>query len=278
MLIKCKRCQTSMRLSDDALGKIHACPSCHWTFSLEIKEVKVLGDMPNDPVSSSSERTGTPLNQLMQASASPRPRRAPRPAQYHDRATRGHGAKSPPWLIPVVIVVVLCVGALIAWRVGLLSRAGIAGGTTGIRKVIVNPEAYAGQTLQSLVIMETNEAFRGVGAVDAMPLFLKPASSSVEEKALSVINSVGEHQSVMIKYQIYNQGTFANIHAYRAAVDKAEAEAQKILDAGTQGSSIDNRAVAAANRLRNQRQREIERQFGEDPGSYVGKLIDITIP
>ena len=184
--------------------------------------------------------------------------------------------------MPVVVVAALCLSGLIVWQTGLLSRVGVATGMTDIRKVVVDPRAYAGRVLRSRVIMETDTVFRGIGAVDAVPLFLKSSSPKVREKALRIINSVGKHQSVMIEYRIYNESTFARIRAREAAVDRAmQSEEYRAVNSSENITrlSADGQVIASkADRLWKQKQKGIDEQFGEDLGSFVGTLIDITIP
>ena len=114
----------------------------------------------------------------------------------------------------------------------LITLAGISGcgggetGTDGvdIRKVIADPEAYAGQTLRSYGIIDPGwgyDCFRGVGAVGAEPLFLT-MSQSLQEKVLRISNSVGRHQAVAIKYRVYEGATFAKIRTYLAVREQVE--------------------------------------------------------
>ena len=95
---------------------------------------------------------------------------------------------------PAVSLLVVCGGALL---LSLWFSVG-PGSPTGIGKVIADPEAYAGRTLSSLVIMEHPEAFRQVGAIKAMPLFLM-ASPELEDKATRILNSIGEHRRIHIR-------------------------------------------------------------------------------
>jgi len=170
------------------------------------------------------------------------------------------------------------IGKAIPKPSGLLGHAGIAAGDTDIRKVTADPQAYAGQTLKSRVIMEGSEQFRGIGAIDAVPLSLM-ASSVLEEKAMNILQCIGSHQAIMIKYRIHDRTTFAKIKAYEDAEEKAKAHDDRILEAGTRDGARDINVAKQVDQMREAREKAREKEVGEkDPADYSGVLLDIWIP
>lgn len=293
--VKCPHCGASYKIDETKLGKNGRCSKCENNFILALSNPnpveplidEVVYEQPSgDPPSSlaaAAQAARRPVllqnrqlpSQLEELQHCEIPRhRVSDPSRY--RAGR------PRWPIPVLIAIVVCVSVILVWKMDLFSHVGIASGETDIRKVLIDPEAYAGQVLRSRVIMETDTAFRGIGAVNATPLFLKPFSPGVRGKALRTINAVEEHQSVIIKYEIYNRSTFAKIRAREAAIDRAM-QSEEYLAANSPNNitrfSPDGQAIVSrADRLWKQKQKQIDEQFGEDLGSFVGTLIDITIP
>ena len=198
------------------------------------------------------------------------------------------------WFVPVLIVAALCVGALVVWRTGLLNRVGVATAMTDIRKVIANPEAYAGQTLKSKAIVDGPTVYGAPRASKAMPLFLM-AERRLEDKAMRILQSIGEYQSVMIKYRIHDKSVFARIRAREQAEDRA-ADAERArdgddlppaikidpLDSGIppgREASPEFRAAWEARRRQREAKSEAARQAeNNDPRNYQGVLLDIWIP
>ncbi len=295
MKVKCVNCGTTWSLSDPSVGKVLKCGKCGTKFVLEV--VRYL-DEPVNSVEPSKPRSVTPqaaspMDELI--TATKQPAHGYRPA----RTTRYRSGSSyrkgiPKWIIPVAVVVVLGVGLLIVWRTGLLSRVGLPSGTTDIRKVISNPEAYAGRTLVSRAICEGSGYYRGIGVTGGMPLILM-TSPQMEEKEMKIAMAVGEHQSVMIKYRIHDKAMFAKIKAKEKAEDRAAEAAVKaerarggtaelselppgvVLDPGPDASP----QVRAAYEARRQKDAEAEAAAKEevnDPMDYQGILIDIWIP
>jgi hypothetical protein len=202
------------------------------------------------------------------------------------------------WIVPVVILGVLCVGGVIAWQTGLLSHVGIATEVTDMRKVIANPEAYAGRTLQSRAIVDSPTVYSAPGASRAMPLFLM-ADERLQDKALKILQSVGEYQSVMIKYRIHNSSVFGKIRAREQAEERErereerefrrqharEIEAGEAVLAPAEelpplpDASPEEKAAYAAKQRRQAAAAQAEREAEEnDPRNYQGVLLDIWIP
>jgi len=284
MNVNCKRCHRNLKLPEVVLGKILRCPNCGWKFSIEVCE------LTGPPITSSESRPpavsphpGSPLDQLASATApSPFTQQHQQPARPR-HAYRVPRRGTPKWILPLVLVgvagVVLIVMVLIVTpKLGLLSQTGVAAGDTDIRKVIADPQAYAGQTLKSHVIMQAPNVFRGIGAVKSMPLMLM-ASPTLENKAMNILQSIGDHQAVMIKYRIHDRATFAKIKAYEKGQERAKAEEERIFDAGSDGATVDSKVVERVDKMREARQKAREREVGEnDPADYSGVLLDIWIP
>ena len=108
--------------------------------------------------------------------------------------------------------------------------SGCGGGETGtdrvdIRKVIANPETYAGKTLASLVIIDLDwgayDCFRGVGVSGGEPLRLD-LSPSLKEKVVRTFDAVGKFQAVVIKYRVYERSTLTKIRTYTTVWGQVE--------------------------------------------------------
>jgi hypothetical protein len=167
-----------------------------------------------------------------------------------------------------------------------------------IRKAIANPEAYAGQTLKSRVIIDAPRVYSAPGASKAKPLFLM-ASPRLQSKAMSILRSIGEYQSVMIKYRMHNKSMFAKIRAREQTEEKEyerEEEAfrkkhAREIEAGEAVSgtvvelpplpnaSPEEKATYAAKQRKLATAAKNRRESEEnDPSNYQGVLLDIWIP
>ena len=185
--------------------------------------------------------------------------------------------------------------------------AGVSASTVDIRKVIADPEAYAGRTLKSRVKIDAPTVYSAPAARNAMPLFLM-ADAPLEEKAIRILNAVGEYQSVMIKYRIHNKSMFAKIRAREAAEERVERDriareeqeakaAKGVLKEADLGppielppvppppnASTEARAAYEAKLKKyeakaKQREAAYEAEAeADDPMDYQGVLIDIWIP
>jgi len=173
----CSGCGRDLAVSADIVGKTAVCPECR-TVTKVPTEAEQTRRCPfcAEVIQASAQKCrycGEWIQSQRSAPAYTSYSRSPstyRPVRQFSRN------RKPTWVVPAVIIAALCLGGLIVWQMGLLSRVGIASGGTDIRKVVVDPEAYAGRTLSSYVIMEGPSTFRGVGVIGAMPLFLKPAT------------------------------------------------------------------------------------------------------
>ena len=214
----CSGCGRDLEVSADIVGKTAVCPECR-TVTKVPTEAEQTRRCPfcAEVIQASAQKCrycGEWIQSQRSAPAYTSHSRSPstyRPVRQFSRN------RKPTWVVPAVIIAALCISGLIVWQTGLLSRVGVATGMTDIRKVIANPEAYAGQTLKSRVIIDAPTIYSAPGASKAMPLFLM-ADHGLEDKAMRILQSIGKYQSVMIKYKIYNQSTFARIRARSAAL------------------------------------------------------------
>ena len=169
---------------------------------------------------------------------------------------------------------------------------------TDIRKVIANPEAYAGQTLKSRVIIDAPTIYSAPGASKAMPLFLM-ASPRLQGKAMSILQSIGEYQSVMIKYRMHDKSMFAKIRAREQTEEREHEREEEVfrkkhareIEAGeavtipvgelppSPNASPEKKAAYAAKQRKLVAAAEKRGKAEEnDPRNYQGVLLDIWIP
>lgn len=168
------------------------------------------GPRPHKPTNSLEELTdamsGTPRDRALPGQ---RPGYADYPAGRARRPRQVYRKRTPKWLIGLVVIGILWGAGVLLRQTGLMSHMGVAIGTTDIRKVIANPEAYAGRTLKSRAMGAwTGDYYEAPGASNAMGLFLA-VDKQLEEKAQRILRSVGKYQSVMIKYRIHDKSTLA---------------------------------------------------------------------
>ena len=265
--VKCPQCGASYQIDATKLGKKGRCSKCGNSFTLGVSDPEpadpsapqVIDQHPSEvPTEAEPTRRCPFCAEVIRASAQKcrycgEWMQSQRPVPAYTTYNRSRSTyppnphlsrnRQPTWVLPTAIVGALCLGAFVAWQMGLLSRAGIAVEVTDIRKVIANPEAYAGRTLKSRAIIDAPAVYSAPGASNAMPLFLM-ADRDLEDKAIKILRSVGEYQSVMIKYRIHDRNTFAKIRAREQA-----------------GADPQRHAEAEEN----------------DPRNYQGVLLDIWI-
>ena len=264
MIVTCPGCGRKFRTPESNQGRKARCGKCG--SSVDIPAEMLLTELIEEPVEAAF-LGGIP--------SAPRASGA-WPARAVGRSPIRAGR--PAWVVPVIVVGAIVVIGAVLWGSGVLRQTGIASGTVDIRKVIADPQAYAGQTLKSRVIMYGPEAFRGIGAIDSAPLMLM-ASPALEDKAENILQSIGEHQAVMIKYRIHDRAAFAKIAAYERAEERAEAEERRILAAGSDGAAVRIDVVDRVDKMRQTRSQAREREVGEkDPADYSGVLLEIWIP
>lgn len=295
----CRGCGRDLQVSADIVGKPAVCPECR-TVTKVPTEAEQTRRCPfcAEVIQASAQKCrycGEWIQNRHPAQAytsHSRSRSTYRPVRQFSRK------RKPTWVVPAVIVAALCVSGLIIWQTGLLSRVGVTTGLTDIRKVIANPKAYAGQTLKSRVIIDAPTIYSAPRASKAMPLFLM-ASPRLQDKAMNILRSVGEYQSVMIKYRMHDKSMFAKIRAREQSEEREhqrqEEEFRKKhareIEAGdaitipadelppSPNASPEEKAAYAAKQRKLAASAEKRREAEEnDPRNYQGVLLDIWIP
>lgn len=222
--VNCPECRKSVRVPAAAEGFVAVCPLCNARFQVPKMATVSVGQPVNHTPqpeyalkNAPAQETSAPLNPLESLAAATT---GPSPA-FRRRVSRHEPRPRTSMrpLVAIALIVLLALGGVIAWQQGAIpgtsGMPGVAGSLADIRKIAADPGAFAGQTLQSRVIIggvSDYVSFRAVGTISASPFPLE-ASEELQNKALTISSAVGDHQAVAIKYRIHDAPTLKRLSA-----------------------------------------------------------------
>ena len=146
--VVCPTCRATTRVAVEG-EQTKRCPFCAEVVRVDARKCRFCGEW--------LERR--PTTSISRGSASSRVR-----ASQHNKY----------WLVAFLIFLTVAVGGLITWKTGLLSKAGVVSETVEIRRVVANPERYAGKTLQSPAVVRAPRVYSDPTSTGkGMPLVLR---------------------------------------------------------------------------------------------------------
>lgn len=203
MTAKCPVCGQRVKLPNDCFNRRFKCPKCLSRFEVTTEAVVQVGEVETKgPEKSDLNVLAETVNESRD---SPRasafvPASVPRRSRYQKKKRR-----RPKWVIALVLLVTLFSFSL--FLLGVFSWTGLAATKVDVRRVIANPQAYAGRTLTSLVLSEESFMYSPwPGGEDPIVLRMPPL---MEREAFRVNVVAGDRFPVMIKYRIHDRNEFA---------------------------------------------------------------------